>query len=185
MESNAPFDPLSGDAAGSHVGRPRSLRRAAANGLARGFAGGLVATVAMSTVMVVAQKAGLMGHMPPKKISDGFLAALGIRRKTPEPARKALATLNHFAFGGACGALFGLGREVWRVRSRGSFGVRRRRAPIVAGLAFGTAVWAVSYMGWVPAMRIMPKPQNDRTGRPTSMVLAHWVFGAVLAKIVR
>lgn len=183
MDSTPPHLPVA-DAAGGHVGRRRSLRRVAATGAARGFAGGLVATVAMSTAMVVAQKVGLMGHMPPKKISDGFLAMLGIHHRTPEPARKALATLTHFAFGGVCGALFGLGHEMWRVRARKSSGIRGRRAPIVAGLAFGTAVWALSYAGWVPAMRIMPKPQHDRRGRPTSMVFAHWIFGAVLAKAV-
>jgi hypothetical protein len=141
----------------------------------------------MCGVMVVAQKVGLMGHMPPKKISDSVLGVLGIHGSTPEPARKALATLSHFAFGGACGALFGLGNELWRARARSGTGTgtgARRRAPIAAGLAFGTAIWAVSYAAWVPALRIMPKPQHDRAGRPTSMVLAHWAFGAALARLV-
>jgi hypothetical protein len=92
--------------------------------------------------------------------------------------------VNHFAFGGACGALFGLAHEVWRVRAPSTSGVRGHRTPLLAGLAFGTAVWAVSYAGWVPAFGIMPAPQDDRPGRPTSMVVAHWVFGGVLAKIV-
>jgi hypothetical protein len=178
------FHPVT-DATDSHVSRPRrSLRRSAAVGLARGFAGGLVATVAMSAVMLAAQKSGLLGQMPPQKITDRFLGFAGVRRKTPEPARKVLATINHFAFGGACGALFGLAHEVWRVRARSTSGVRGHRAPLAAGVAFGTAVWALSYAAWVPALRIMPMPQNDRRGRPTSMVVAHWVFGAVLAKAI-
>jgi hypothetical protein len=174
-----------GHAAAGHVARPRrSLRRVALAGAARGIAGGLVATVAMSAVMLGAQKAGLLGRMPPRKITDSLLGALGLRGKTSEPARRALATVNHLAFGGACGALFGLAHEVWRVRAPTTSGVRGHGTPLLAGLAFGTAIWAVSYAGWVPAFAIMPTPKTDRPGRPTSMVVAHWVFGGVLAKIV-
>jgi hypothetical protein len=176
------YSPATFGATAAATARPQSAgglrrRRSAAGGLVRGLAGGIVATAAMSAVMLAAQKSGLLGHMPPKKITDGFLGALGIRRETPEPARKALATLNHFAFGGVCGALFGLAREMTRGRRSG-------RAPVLAGVAYGTAIWAVSYAGWVPALGIMPRPKHDRPGRPTSMVLAHWVFGAVLAKTV-
>lgn len=140
----------------------------------------------MSAVMLAAQKAGLLGHMPPAKITDHLLAALRIRHRTPAPARKALATVNHFAFGGACGALFGLGYGIARAKSssRGMRGGVGRVAPLAAGLAYGTAIWAVSYAGWVPALGIMPKPSRDRPGRPTSMVLAHWLYGTMLAKLV-
>jgi len=166
--------------------RPRrSLQRTVITGLVRGLAGGVVATAAMSAVMLAAQKAGLLGEMPPEKITGRLLAAAGLRRKTPEGARQAFSMLLHFAFGGASGAAFGVAHELWRTRSRTA--LRRshaRRVPLLAGLAFGTAIWASSYAGWVPALRIMPMPQRDRRGRPTSMVLAHWVFGAVLAKVV-
>jgi hypothetical protein len=138
----------------------------------------------MSAVMFGAQKSGLIGRMPPRKITDGLLRAIGIHHKTPEPAKRALATLNHFAFGGACGALFGLTHGVWRARAQSSQRMRGRSAPIAAGIAYGTAIWAMSYAGWVPLLDIMPAPHEDRPGRPTAMVLAHWVFGGVLAKIV-
>lgn len=164
--------------------RRPALGRAAMVGIGRGLLSGLVATAAMSAVMLAAQKAGLLGHMPPRKISDRLLDAAGVRRKTPEPARRALGAVLHFAFGGVCGAVFGLARAVSVARaSDGS--ARRRRAPVLAGLAYGTAIWAVSYAGWVPALGIMPMPHADRPGRPSSMVLAHWVFGATLAKLLR
>lgn len=173
--AEAPSEPL--------APRSRSVRTAAA-GLGRGLAAGIVATGAMSAVMFAAQKSGLLGQMPPQKITDALLGSLGIRRQTPEPARKALATLNHMAFGGACGALFGLAHEVVRGRARTSSGFAARHAPLLAGLAYGTAIWAVAYAGWVPALGIMARPKHDRPGRPTSMVLAHWVFGGVLGKLV-
>jgi hypothetical protein len=176
MQSSARSSSID-DATRGHVLHPRrSLRRIVVAGAARGFAGGLVATLAMSAVMLGAQKTGLLGHMPPRKITDGLLRAVGIHHKTPEPAKRALAALDHFAFGGASGALFGLGHDVLRARGR--------RVPIAAGLAYGTALWAMSYAGWVPVLDIMPAPHEDRPGRPTVMVLAHWVFGGVLAKIL-
>ena len=153
-----------------------------AEAIVRGFAGGLAATAAMSVVMLAAQKAGLTGRLPPSKITDAMLAHVGVRPLVPSPAKKALTVLNHFAFGGACGALFGLGQRLLTGRGAGS--QARAGAHVSAGLAFGTAVWAVSYAGWVPALGIMPSPKNDRPGRPTSMVIAHWVYGAALAKLV-
>ncbi len=150
----------------------------------RGFAGGIVATLAMSGVMLAAQKVGLLGQMPPKKIVTRFLDVAGLGRVTPEPAHKALAVLTHFAFGGACGALFGVANALRQVRSRPVSGVEGHRAPVVAGVAFGTAIWAMSYAGWVPASGAMSMPHTDRPGRQATMVLAHWIYGAVLAKIV-
>ena len=52
--------------------RRRSLGRAAAYGFGRGLLSGLAATAAMSTVMLVAQRAGLLGQMPPRKITERF-----------------------------------------------------------------------------------------------------------------
>ncbi|MDP9001776.1 MAG: hypothetical protein M3O46_16885 [Myxococcota bacterium] len=132
--------------------------------------------------MLAAQKVGLTGKLPPAKITDAMLDVVGVRPFVTSPAKKALAAVNHLAFGGACGALFGLGHALLARRGPGAGAQSGGR--VAAGVAFGTAVWAVSYAGWVPALGIMPSPQNDRPGRPTAMVIAHWVYGAVLAKLV-
>lgn len=189
--SSVPDEPNMGavdDATTGHVARDRrrsrSLRRSLLSGLMRGFAGGVIATAAMSAVMLATQKAGLLGEMPPKKIVNRFLGLTGLHRATPEPAKKALAALTHFAFGGACGALFGVANEAWRARHRGAAAARVHGAPVSAGLAFGTAIWALSYAGWVPAIGAMPMPHADRPGRQPAMVLAHLVYGTVVAKII-
>ncbi len=155
-----------------------------AGAAARGFAFGLVATTTMSAAMLGFQKVGLMGRMPPRKITEHFLAMVGLRRATSRGTRRVLSTLTHFAFGGVCAALFEAGREIASIR-RGEPARPRTRAPLPLGLAFGTAVWAVSYLGWVPSLGIMAPPSRDRFGRPTSMVLAHWVYGATLAAASR
>ena len=66
--------------------------------------------------------------------------------------------------------------------------VERRPHPPVptvpAGILFGTAVWLVSYQGWVPALGIMAPPSRDRPGRPQAMLAAHLLYGAVLGVVV-
>lgn len=137
-----------------------------------GAAAGALATLPMSAVMVAAQALGLLGRQPPAKITDA--AVDQVAPATPRRARDVLSVLAHLGFGAAAGALFGLLR-----RGRPS----PRRA-MLEGAAFGTAVWTASYAGWVPALDIMPAPSEDRRGRPSSMVIAHWVYGAALGAIV-
>ena len=160
---------------------PPSALQVAVQGGGRGFAAGVAATAAMSVVMLAAQRLGFTGRLPPKKITDAMLSVVGVEDIVPSSVKNALTAANHFAFGGACGALFGLGHALAR---RGQGAAATHGVDVGAGLAFGTFVWAVSYAGWVPAVGIMPPPQNDRPGRPASMVIAHWVYGAVLAKLV-
>ncbi len=56
------------------------------------------------------------------------------------------------------------------------------RVPV--GLAYGAAIWGVSYMGWVPALGIMPPADRDRRDRQTVMLAAHLVYGTALAVMV-
>ena len=141
--------------------------------VARGGAGGAVATLAMSALLLVQRKLGALGEPPPKKIVRSMRRRMGVfgvsRRR-----ENALALAAHWGFGIAAGALFGLVH-------RRAHGVARS---MLEGAAYGTAVWATSYYGWVPALGIMQPPHRDRPLRPTSMVAAHLVFGSVLGAVV-
>ena len=57
-----------------------------------GAVGGLVATAAMSAVMLIAQRLGLLGEMPPERIAGAVLVASG-RESWRERERDALAVL--------------------------------------------------------------------------------------------
>ncbi len=134
--------------------------------LLRGAGAGLVATGIMSLLMLGAKRLGLMGTMPPEKITRRLLNRLGLPHSRRQ--QDAAATLLHFTFGGGAGGLFGL------LLSRGPL------PPVVRGMAFGATVWFVSYQGWVPALGIMARPSRDRPGRPQTMLAAHLLYGAVL-----
>jgi hypothetical protein len=138
-----------------------------------GLVAGAVATAAMSGVMRAAQAMGLLGKLPPRKITDRALDAAGAE-EAPRPARSLAATLAHVGFGVGCAALYAL------VHRR----VRRILPAPLAGAAFGTLVWAASYAGWIPALGIMPPPNEDSPGRAATMVAAHWVYGGVMGAVL-
>jgi hypothetical protein len=149
-------------------------KQSAATSIARaviqGGLAGLAGTAAMSVAMLGAQKAGWMGKMPPKKITEAALGALRVNRSAPRS--NALSTVAHFGYGVAGGVLFAAGTRRLLPRARG--------VGPAAGAAFGIGVWALSYLGWVPALGIMPPPHRDRPGRPTAMVLAHLIYGTLV-----
>jgi len=138
-----------------------------------GAVGGCVATAVMSGVMQAAHRAGLIDKQPPKEIAEAALDAAD-QAEHSEEAKNGLALGLHFAFGAGAGAVFAVLH-------------RRLKLPIPAalhGVIFGTLVWAVSYKGWVPALGIMPPPEQDQPGRPQSMLFAHWVYGGILGALV-
>lgn len=134
--------------------------------LLSGAAAGLAATAAMSLVMLGAKKVGALGEPPPRRIVRKLTAPLG--RLAPRGAALGLAALGaHFAFGASMGALF----AALPARARSDRG----------GLLFGLGVWTANYAGALPQMGLMPRARRDRSARPTSMVAAHLVYGALLA----
>jgi NAD(P)-dependent dehydrogenase (short-subunit alcohol dehydrogenase family) len=111
-----------------------------------------------------------LGEPPPRRITRRLTRVLGPLR----PRGKALdvAALGaHFGFGASMGLLYGLLPERARTRAGGG--------------SFGLAVWAANYAGWLPQVGLMPEPSRDRMGRPTAMIVAHLVFGRVLARAYR
>lgn len=138
-----------------------------------GAVGGMIATGLMSASMMAGKRLGLLGEHPPELLAAAILRNSGLSSARGE-TRNALAVAAHFAFGIGAGVLFGIL-------------YRRLRLPIhpaIHGALYGTGVWAVSYLGWIPALGIMPSAEHDRPGRPLVMVLAHWIFGGVLGSWV-
>lgn len=141
---------------------------------------GAVATVPMSALMLAAQRAGLMGTQPPRRITDEAIEAVddvvdGAEIDPPEPARRGLTALNHLGFGAAAGVPFVLLRRAFPTRV----------PPEAVGAVYALGVWASAYQGWVPALGIMPPADEDRPDRPASMIAAHLVYGSVLGAGVR
>jgi hypothetical protein len=137
----------------------------------RGAFAGTVATVPMSVVMLAGRRMGLVGEAPPETITATLLDRGGVHRSAKE--QDTLAVGLHIAFGAGAGAVFGpISRRV-------------PIAPIPLGIAYGTGIWAVSYMGWIPWAGLMPAAQHDRRDRQAVMLAGHVVYGAALGALMR
>lgn len=135
----------------------------------RGAAAGVTATTLMSGVMRTAKRVGLLDELPPRTITKAALDALGAG-KSGEPTETVATSVAHYGYGAAMGALFAA--IVHKVPIPGPTWLK--------GAVFGLLVWVFSYVGWVPAAKILPPPTKDRPGRPAVMVAAHLVYGGLL-----
>ncbi|MGQ3353311.1 MAG: hypothetical protein ACT6XY_02530 [Phreatobacter sp.] len=126
---------------------------------------GFVATLPMTAAMVRLHGRLPRGErypLPPREISQS-LPTLGV------PA--SVATLAyHFLYGAAAGSLYAT--------------LSDRRDP-ATGALFGIGVWGASYLGWIPAARILTFGGRHPVRRNSLMLAAHLVWGAALAVSLR
>jgi hypothetical protein len=141
-----------------------------------GALAGMTGTLAMSALMLPAQRLGVLGTQPPRLISDRLVpgAAGGMGRHATERERRLGTVFVHLGVGAAAGAALSVGRAV---------GLAPRLTPPIA-VAFGCAFWAVNYVGIAPAIDLLPSPDRDRPGRPIVMLLAHALFGVVSGALI-
>jgi hypothetical protein len=141
----------------------------------RGVVAGLAGTAAMSAAMAVAKAVGLMpGENPPRKVGRRFEEALGVRDELPQEAFEASWVAQHFAYGGAAGAVYALARR--------RLGLRE---PVPAGPLFGAALWAFGYAGWLPATGLYPPPTDEPGRRVATLIAAHLIYGTATAAVSR
>lgn len=132
---------------------------------------GLVGTMAMTSAMRRLHK-----ELPeeerypltPREIVDSAADTLEV--PLDNEAAKDVTLAAHFAYGALCGSLLAL-LDPQPSRARGA----------VAGVG----VWLASYMGWIPAARIL-KPATDHPARRNALMIGvHLVWGAATAAAMR
>lgn len=136
--------------------------------LVSGAVAGAAATGVMSIVMGAAKQAGLVDKLSPRHITDSALHAVDASPRTEATANTATAVA-HLGYGVAMGSLYSV--------------LAGRRANPVTGVAFGLAIAAASYQGWVPAAGILPSFTDMPSGRRASLLASHVVYGAVLGAV--
>ena len=105
--------------------------------------------------------------LPPRQVMEGLAEKAGVNEHLDEEERKTATWVSHFAFGAAAGALYGA-----------VSGERIDEHPLLAGVGFGFAVWAGSYLGWLPAAGIISPATEHPARRNALMIAAHAVWGA-------
>jgi uncharacterized membrane protein YagU involved in acid resistance len=140
--------------------------------LMTGGVAGAVATLPMSGLIWGTKRLGLYHSSPPP---DAVSRRLTQRLTGEHPAggtQRALTTLSHVGFGAGAGAAYGATSSVWP-------------SSAWTGAAFGLVIWLISYKGWLPALGLMPPPEDDERGRTVTLAAAHVVYGATLGLVNR
>lgn len=139
------------------------------NPIARGAVSGLGATVTMSAVIAGGKLMGLVPATPPKHITANLGHKLGLApRRASDSAFHASWISAHLGYGMAMGIGYHALRNM--LPRRGWY----------TGVAYGLLVWAVSYVGLLPAMGLFPPPEKTARRQTAVMIVAHMVYGASL-----
>lgn len=144
--------------------------------LISGAAAGFLATVPMSVAMLIGWR--LLPkrekyHLPPRLITEEISEKVGIEKRLGENELVGLTVFSHFGFGALAGALYALISSSLRMHSS------------LKGALSGMAVWAGSYLGWVPAMDILPPATQHPWRRNLLMITAHVIWGVTLGEVTR
>jgi hypothetical protein len=125
----------------------------------------------MTLVILLGRQLRMLWIPPPVEITGKAVNRSGLDQDQSSDAFTAGWVAAHFGYGAACGAIYGVARPITPADSR------------IAGLLFGETVWAVSYLGIVPALGLYPWPKDDSKSRMAVMIAAHAVYGISTAKL--
>ena len=142
---------------------------------ARGFIAGGLATLPMTLAMTTLHKAfhRTKKHpLPPEKVSMEVLEATSIKEKRDGKPRHRLFWLSHLLYGACAGALYV------------PFAQRGSLAPVIQGGIYGIVIWALSYLGILPSLKLYPSPIRQSAQTQVEMVTAHIVWGTILGVLV-
>ncbi|HVH04692.1 MAG TPA: DUF6789 family protein [Myxococcota bacterium] len=137
-----------------------------------GAIAGTTATAPMTVAMKALQQRAPSARrraIPPREITRELARRAGLPPRRNGAAEDAATTASHFGYGGAIGALY-------------PYTAAHLPAPtLVRGALFGAGVWAVSYLGWLPAAGILRPATREPAGRNAMMIGAHLVWGVATA----
>ncbi|HWV35331.1 MAG TPA: DUF6789 family protein [Thermomicrobiales bacterium] len=143
--------------------------------LAQGIAGAS-ATGFMTLVIGAAKGLGLFENPPPAEITRRAAAKTDVSATVAsrdQPGFGIAWMSAHVSFGTLSGILYAQIRP------------HLPDAPVPMGLLYGGAVWAVNYLGIMPALGLYPAPERDTRERTAVMIAAHAVYGVSLELLLQ
>jgi uncharacterized membrane protein YagU involved in acid resistance len=140
-----------------------------------GLIGGAIGTAFMTMAMKRMHRELPRGDrypLPPRRVAMELAEKSGLGPPRRERDRKALTIATHYAFGTGMGAVYSM------------IVPQTRWAPIAAALPFGLAVWAGSYLGWLPAVGLHPPATQESAPRNALMIASHFVWAGTIGATV-
>ncbi len=149
----------------------RSFRK-----LFKGALAGFIATAPMSISMVLGWRflpRREKYHLPPRLITGEIAEQVGIEDQMSENELIGLTILSHFGYGAVFGVFYALFENRLPIHSS------------LKGSSAGVAIWAGSYLGWLPAMGILTPATRHPWRRSLLMIVAHIIWGVTLGEVTR
>ena len=148
--------------------------------LALGAVGGVIGTAVLFGALTANKKLFPEDEAPMREDPGEFMveaaetAALTKKEQkdVPQIAEVIAANSLHFSYGAAGGALYALLRP-------------KAKNALLEGAALGTAIWAVGYLGWLPAVGLLPPVTEQKPMQIFSPIWQHWLYGAVAVAAYR
>lgn len=143
--------------------------------LLSGAAAGFIATIPMTIFMLATQPFLPQGQhydLPPEIIIKELAHRLHVRSRMSKPQILVVTLVSHFAYGSAMGAIYSP--------------LELRTLPVapVQGSLFGLLVWAASYLGLLPLLRISASGHREPAHRNYMMIAAHLIWGTALGATI-
>lgn len=138
------------------------------------IATGLISTTAMTIVMEL-----LYGRLPrddqyplpPEEIAT--VAEIKMWGKPLDaPQHMILTLVSHFGYGISLTGIFSL------IANHLPF------MPVFNGILYSLVVWTASYMGWLPALKVLRPATEFPSARNGLMVFSHVIWGALLGALI-
>lgn len=148
-----------------------------------GALGGLLATIPMTLAMVTLFRrlpADEQYPLPPREITEELTRRAGQSERLGDGQQGALSLALHFGYGGLTGAFYPL------LAGSGQLAPILLGSPLrqtLFGSSYGMAVWAGSYLGWIPALQLLGPATAQPVHRRSLMIGAHLVWGAATVLI--
>jgi hypothetical protein len=139
--------------------------------VALGVAAGVAATFLLQGIRTTEQKL-LPETMPPIREDPGEFMVEQAEELLSEETREQLPTVVETV--AAKSLALGYGMTAGAI-----YGALRPRAGnlLVDGTVLGLGVWAVGYLGWLPALGLMPPLQQQETEQVAGPIVQHVIFG--------
>lgn len=136
----------------------------------RGTISGTLATLPMTLAMFRLRRRlprEWVKPLPPRQITLRLAHRMGLGRKLDRGEKRTLTWLSHYGYGAVAGGLYALSPR-W-----------------MSGPWYGLAVWAISYLGFMPALNLYKPAVKDAASRNFLMIMSHLVWGLFLGLAFR
>ncbi len=148
--------------------------------IALGAVGGIIGTAVLFSALTANKKLFPEDEAPLREDPGEFMVETAektaltkkAQAEVPKIAEMVAANALHFSYGASGGALYALLRP-------------RSKNPLLEGTALGLGIWAVGYLGWLPAVGLLPPVTEQKPMQIFSPVWQHALYGIVTVAAYR